>query len=404
MNPCLRRADKPPHWALSAYFCVAFFLTSCAGPTDQGRVSLNPGAPSPTKVLESDSGVYRGNIQRTGEYAATGPSQLHGLGWKYTRELSSDVLISSLAVTVAGVYFVTSDSSLHQLDVTTGKQQWQDRSYGATPTVANGIVYYGWHGTLYAADTTTHRRVWQFPTNDDILSSPAVSNGRIYFGSKDGNLYAVETLTGQLAWKFKVGDQVISDPAVSDGIVYIAGSVLLHTPGTDVVDSREQIYAVDAATGAQRWTFPTPVSVNKPVVADGMVYCVGYYSNVVYALEAKSGQQVWQYSPPDGLGYDAVPVIANGVLYITGQATLHAVDLTTRQERWELTTPISIAPPSIAQGVLYFGGGDKYLHAVNALTGHEQWRFPTDGAFIQPPVIAAGTVYALTLNSIYAIR
>ena len=33
---------------------------------------------------------------------------------------------------------------------------------------------------------------WKFKTGDDVPSSPAVSDGVVYFGSVDSNLYALE--------------------------------------------------------------------------------------------------------------------------------------------------------------------------------------------------------------------
>ncbi len=362
-----------------------------------------PDVPAPTTIPARDSAFYLANIGRTGEYGTAGPAQRPSLAWTYTTTLAYDVIVSSVAVADGRVSFVTSEGYIHQLEASTGREQWQDRARMATPAVAAGILYYGWQTALYAVEVKTQRRLWQFSTTHDIESSPAIADDHIYFGSNDGNLYAVDRATGQLAWKFHAGDAVTADPAVSNGLVYIAGTNLQPTPGSDNIATRDQIYAVDAATGAQRWTFPAPV--NKPVVADGVVYAIGLESDTVYALEAQSGRQLWAYTFPDGVMYDAIPVIANGILYITGRGhTLHAIDLKTQQERWAITNPTYITLPSIAHGVLYFGSDDKYLHAVNALTGHENWRIPTESIVGGPPVIADGTIYIVGRKNVYAIR
>jgi len=384
---------------------MAVLITSCAGRPDSELAVSTPVVSSPTPALARDLSLYLANSRRTGEYAAVGPDRIPTVNWTYTTTLSYDELVSSVAVATGVISFITSEGYIHQLDAKTGKEQWQDRAHLATAAIADGVVYYGWKSALYAVDTKTQRRLWSFPTGNDIQSSPAIANGCIYFGSNDGYLYAVDEKTGQLVWKFHAGDQVTGDPAVSGDLVYIAGSTLLVTPGVDVIGSREQIYAVDGATGAQRWAFPATSSVHNPVVANGIVYCVGFDSNAVYALEAMSGQQIWTYTPSDRVTYDAVPVIANGILYITGMGhTLHAVDLQTRQERWTITTATDITPPSIAQGVLYFGSDDKYLHAVDALSGHENWRIPTASVVGGPPVIADGTIYIVGSHNVYAIR
>jgi len=62
--------------------------------------------------------------------------------------------------------------------------------------------------------------VWKFETDSYVSSSPAVSDGVVYFGSWDGYLYALDINTGQEQWKFYTDDYVRSSPAVSDGVVY----------------------------------------------------------------------------------------------------------------------------------------------------------------------------------------
>lgn len=44
------------------------------------------------------------------------------------------------------------------------------------------------------------------------------------------------------------------------------------------------LYAVDAATGKQRWAFPTNGPAWSPTVADGVVY-VGSKSGLLYAVQ-----------------------------------------------------------------------------------------------------------------------
>ena len=60
---------------------------------------------------------------------------------------------------------------------------------------------------------------WKFEAGDSIRTSPAVSNGVVYFGSDDNYIYAVDSKTGEEKWKFKTGDDG-SSPTVSDGVVY----------------------------------------------------------------------------------------------------------------------------------------------------------------------------------------
>ena len=53
-----------------------------------------------------------------------------------------------------------------------------------------------------------------------VYSSPAVANGVVYVGSDD-NVYALNARTGALLWSYTTGEYVVSSPAVANGVVYV---------------------------------------------------------------------------------------------------------------------------------------------------------------------------------------
>ena len=62
--------------------------------------------------------------------------------------------------------------------------------------------------------------------------------GIIYVGSDDGTLYAVDAETGTEQWTFETGDSVQSSPTVVDEIVYFGSQ-------------HNVVYAVDIASGEE---------------------------------------------------------------------------------------------------------------------------------------------------------
>ena len=74
-------------------------------------------------------------------------------------------------------------------------------------------------------------------------------------------------------------------------------------------------YALDAATGAKLWSYPTGASVNtsSPAVANGVVY-VGSEDRSVYALNASTGAKLWSY--PTRGWVRSSPAVANGAVYV----------------------------------------------------------------------------------------
>ena len=146
-------------------------------------------------------------------------------------------------------------------------------------------------------------KAWSYTTGNNVFSSPAVANGVVYVGSDDGNVYALNAATGAELWSFKTGSTVESSPAVANGVVYI---------GSD----DHNVYALNAATGAKLWSFATGAAVeSSPAVANGVVY-VGSDDDSVYALNAATGLRLWSFTTE--LPVVSSPAVANGVIYIAG--------------------------------------------------------------------------------------
>lgn len=92
------------------------------------------------------------------------------------------------------------------------KKKWAyqaDYSLGnSSPAVADGVVYIGSrNGKLYAIDAASGSQKWVYQTNGPITSSPAVADGVVYIGSWDFSLYAIDATSGTKKWSYQVYDK-----------------------------------------------------------------------------------------------------------------------------------------------------------------------------------------------------
>ena len=71
-----------------------------------------------------------------------------------------------------------------------------------------------------------------------------MANGVVYVGSNDDNVYALNASTGTQLWSYTTGNLVNSSPAVANGVVYVGS-------GDD------NVYALNASTGAKLWSYAT---------------------------------------------------------------------------------------------------------------------------------------------------
>jgi outer membrane protein assembly factor BamB len=136
---------------------------------------------------------------------------------------------------------------VYAFERTTGAVLWKykvnDRG------VASDVIRVGDEGCfvtlgnkLVCVDLETGKPKWSFRSNysgiDDCLtcSSPAVSEGRVFFGGLDGFAYALDADNGKLAWKRDLGAKVTTSAAVKGNSVYL---------GTD----KRHVYRLNADSG-----------------------------------------------------------------------------------------------------------------------------------------------------------
>ena len=249
----------------------------------------------------------------------------------------------------------------------------KDHGYNATENVLSPSTVPGmdllW--TFTAAPSTN---------GSAIESSPSEVNGVVYVGSDNGNLYALNAATGAQRWSFNAGNlSLVSSPAVVNGVVY--------------VDGASDVYALNAATGAQIWSFATGGEGSSPTVANGVVY-VGSADGNVYALNAATGAKLWSFTT--GGQVVSSPAVVHGVVYIGSfDGNVYALSAASGLELWSFATGNLIdCSPAVADGIVYIASGGDNLYALNALAGLEVWSFAAPSIIGQSLALANGVLYA----------
>ena len=172
------------------------------------------------------------------------------------------------------------------------------------------------------------------------------------------------------AWQYSLGTRrgLEATPVVIDGTLYASGNF-------------GRVYAVDAATGKERWTYDPGVdgqwgryaccdAVNRGVaVWKGRVY-VGALDGYLHAIDAATGERVWKV--------DTLPARGPKTPYTLSSAPVIAGDLVI-----------------VGSAGADFAGARGYVAAYDAATGAFRWRFytvprdPAQGAQDQPHLTAA---------------
>ena len=350
--------------------------------------------------------TFHGNIARTGVYESAGPRDLSRTKWKFK---TGGPIVGSPAIADGVVYIASYDTYLYALDQATGKERWKWKSrlpLASSPAVAGGTVYLvSSGGPLVALNASDGKLKWALPAEyerkfeaknlhgypsaaqtipdawDIWISSPAVFNGKVYFGSGDGNVYAVDAQTGLLQWKFSTKDVVHASPAIAYNTVYIGSW-----------DS--SLYALDAETGLEKWSFKAgedPTIHNQvgfqssPAVADGVVY-VGCRDAHVYALDAATGKKKWDY-PTSKSWVNGTPAVRDGMVYVgtSDSARFMALDAKNGRLRFNYDAKAYMfSSAALAGDLAYVGDHNGKLYAIDAKTGKPVSEFQTEASKADP--------------------
>ncbi len=175
-------------------------------------------------------------------------------------------------------------------------------------------------------------------------------------------------------WVFQTGDPdggLQSTPLVIDGVIYLSSS-------------RNRVYALDAETGRELWQyryeFPKDFVVsygpwNRGVAVGGGAVIMGTLDNSVVALDQKTGLELWKVNIEDsrqcGCNITGAPLLVNGkvIVGVTGGDSAHrgyinAFDAKTGRHVWRFWTIPGPGDPghdTWAGDSWKYGGGSTWM-------------------------------------------
>jgi outer membrane protein assembly factor BamB len=295
--------------------------------------------------------------------------------------------------------FVEGVRTLHVLAATTGQEKWHFNLAGSyiSPAVAGDGVFVraesGQDGYILALSLDSGARRWQFKfphvgssysNFGGHVTSPLIVDGLVLVGASQ-TFFALDAETGEIVWTFRTGKPVSSSAAVADGTLYF----------TDFA----RLYAVDIATGEERWHFEhESLSLFfAPIIAEDRVVFSSF--GALYVLERNTGNLLWSRE------FDSdriIPAAAAGDhIYVKTIEHLYALDALTGETRWRYGSGDYISMPAVTSQQIYVVtrvGGSAQLRAINRADGQESWVLENPKLTNAAPVIAGGRVYVRTVD------
>ena len=271
------------------------------------------------------------------------------------------------------------------------------------PVIAHRRLYFESNsGVMWAISAQTGLRSWRRTTGRCAASSPAIAGNLVIatFLNKrpcnqsgsglDGLVVAYNGGGGSVVWQRRIGPSE-SSPLVANGLVYVG-------------DWNGKVWALDAQTGAIRWTHQVDGEVKGGLALDGNTVFVGSYDHHVYAFDARTGALRWRTGAQLGLGsqgtFYSTPAAAYGRVYIGAtDGKVYSFGATSGTERWSYGTGSYVyASPAVWRERVYVGSYSGTFYCFDAATGEVKWSFHADGQISGSATVMDGIVYFATLS------
>jgi outer membrane protein assembly factor BamB len=183
-------------------------------------------------------------------------------------------------------------------------------------------------------------------------------------------------------------------PPLADMPMYrsdLAGSVQMPGPGP-------------VSRPALAWRFEIGVGHYAPILYAGAIVAASSTTGRVVALDARTGMERWHADLgepvlPDDVNGSAAA--ADGLVFISDPAALHALDAATGEQRWEAPLPNRGSRPKVHDGVVY-------APAIGGVVGFDlasgrrvwEWQGPAE-TVAEPSAIVGDTMYVAAQNGRY---
>jgi serine/threonine-protein kinase len=273
----------------------------------------------------------------------------------------------------ARVYVPLESKQVLALHRETGRVAWlADVETTWPPLAMDGALFVAASDAVHAFDAATGLRRWQMPLDRPVIGSMGFAGGALIVPTSSNDVRAFGARDGRVMWTYSLGAALRPS-----GMVAAPGAIVLT-----LEDSR--VVSLSATDGRLLWERTLEGALTVPAVAADRVI-VGSSNKHVFALDADSGAIKWSW-PTAG---DAVGAAADeDLVFLTAlDNTLKAVSRNGNQ-RWRLvlgTRPIG--QPRAFGGVVVVGGLSPTLSTFVARTGKPVETYDVGGELKGPPMI-----------------
>jgi outer membrane protein assembly factor BamB len=268
------------------------------------------------------------------------------------------------------LFVPSADRHLHALDASTGLVGWRfaaDAPVLSQPLVTPEVVVFTAGDRLLAVHAASGELAWAVPGCGFSAGRAGCDGERVYTAAADGFARAHDLRTGREAWSHRMvsGDlhRVTLYSGWDDVIALGAGLVLAATvSGTQ---------ALEAATGAPRWTLPGSTMYPPTVVLGDGTALLTTERGLLTRVGLADGGAVWQAALGVSVQNAGLAVAGDSAWVVSADGRLVRVRLADGQEQGSVryTRAQCFSAPAVAGDTLVTGDQDGVVHGLRLPAG-----------------------------------
>jgi outer membrane protein assembly factor BamB len=257
------------------------------------------------------------------------------------------------------------------------------KSVRMTPLVLKDRII---QGNAFDGITAINREsgypIWRIPVRGGVEGGISIIKDRLFFGGNDGVFYSASAETGEIFWKVGVRSESLAAPLLEDGVVYfLTGNNVLH--------------ALDASDGRELWIYSRVDSQNfsvrgasSPIIKNDSLL-LGFSDGYLVALNAKTGTLKWETPLNKNKRFrdiDSTPVVDGEFIYVTGyDSHLYCVRLDTGDLVWK-AEPGGFGSVLVGGDRLFYSSSKGEVLAIDKKNGNPLWKFKLSEGIATTPV------------------
>jgi len=224
---------------------------------------------------------------------------------------------------------------------------------------------------------------WIATLEDAPAAGGAMDAERVYVPLQSEQIVALRRADGSKVWTREIESKW--PPVVIGDAVFVVAS--------------DEMHALDAATGAERWRVPFDHQLTAPLAPTASTLVAVADKGLVIVVAAADGRTVWMREL--GTVSRFMPALDEMRAFVAlDDGRVVALRLMDGHVEWEQKLEGKLNQPSIARDRVFVGTNTNLLYALDNANGRLAWRWKAGGDVIGTSADAKGGAYYASLDNV----